>query len=50
MLVIYPYKNDILTLADLLVCEGGPRTTLTCKKKKNIYIYIHMQNKKYIYK
>ena len=41
MLVIYPYKNDILTLADLLVCEGGPRTTLTCKKKK-IYIYIYI--------
>ena len=56
MLVIYPYKNDILTLADLLVCEGGPRTTLTCKiyiyiyiytcKIKNIYINNHF---KYIY-
>ena len=49
MLVIYPYKNDILTLADLLVCEGGPRTTLTCKKKKYIYIYIYTCKIKNIY-
>ena len=38
MLVIYPYKNDILTLEALFVCEGGSRTTLTCQKnKKKLY-------------
>ena len=37
MLVIYPYKNDILILEALFVCEGGSRTTLTCQKNKKNY-------------
>ena len=35
---------NVESLAALLVCDGGPKTTFTCQKKKNLF----MQNFFYI--